>query len=462
MTIRCLAPQSWTSAVLVGCVALAVGCSDGAPTPSDPVANANTVVLQRVSGDAQISTAGSDLPSPLVVRVTDSRGKPISGLSLDWATGDSDRLDPERTTTNDSGLVQAAWTLGGRAGRHFATAMLDTQVVTFAATAAQPLSLGAVRQLRLATFDGSGEVVHPDVARVPRGWAPARRFLAVTPYPGGEVTREIPSIYESGDPAEWDVPAGVTNPIVKRGKGYLSDPDLLFEPERRELWMYFRHVDERNSVFLTASADGTHWSTPTPVISAPNHELVSPAVVRVSENTWHMWAVNAGPVGCISKSTTVEHRTSTDGLHWSSPQTVDVSGPGALPPWHIDVIWVPELQEFWALYNEKPPDTCATEALRLSTSRDGITWTQHPTPVLRAGVTSEFHDIVYRSTLEYDARTDMVTLWYSGARAAGDIWIWSAAVERRSRTDLFRMIDLPEAALRAQIPRRALQLTNPP
>src|SRR5678815_1912009 len=176
----------------------------------------------------------------------------------------------------------------------------------------------------------------------------------------------------------------------------------------------------------------------------------------------HMWAVNAGPVGCISKSTTVEHRTSTDGLHWSSPQTVDVSGPGALPPWHIDVIWVPELQEFWALYNEKPPDTCATEALRLSTSRDGITWTQHPTPVLRAGVTSEFHDIVYRSTLEYDARTDMVTLWYSGARAAGDIWIWSAAVERRSRTDLFRMIDLPEAALRAQIPRRALQLTNPP
>jgi len=77
MTIRCQATQLWTSAALLGCVAFAAGCSDGAPTPSDPVANANTVILQRVSGDAQISTAGSDLPSPLVVRVTDSRGKPI-------------------------------------------------------------------------------------------------------------------------------------------------------------------------------------------------------------------------------------------------------------------------------------------------------------------------------------------------------------------------------------------------
>ena len=53
----------------------------------------------------------------------------------------------------------------------------------------------------------------------------------------------------------------------------------------------------------------------------------------------------------------------------------------------------------------------------------------------------------------------------SGTRARvrrGESWIWSAAVERRSRTDLFRMIDLPETALRTSVPRRALQLTNPP
>jgi hypothetical protein len=141
---------------------------------------------------------------------------------------------------------------------------------------------------------------------------------------------------------------------------------------------------------------------------------------------------------------------------------VDVSGPDALPPWHIDVIWVPEVQEFWALYNEKPSQTCVTPALRLSTSADGITWTQHPTPVLRAGVTPEFNNIVYRSTFEYDARTDMVTFWYSGARATGETWMWSAAVERRSRRDLFRMIDTPEPPRRSVVLRSTLQLTDAP
>ena len=442
------------------CLAVGTGCGDASSAPGD--ANADAVILRRVGGDAQISAAGSDLPSPLVVRVTNARGKPLTGVSLNWATTDSGRLDPERTASNDSGLVRASWTLGSQTGRHTATATLGTQVVTFSATAVEPLSLGAVRNLRLATFDGSGQLVHPDVARVPRGWAPARRFLAITPYPGGDVSHELPSIYESGDPAEWEVPEGVTNPIVRPWKGYLSDPDLLFEPHRRELWMYFRHVSQRNSVFLTVSGDGTHWSRPTRIVSAPNHQLVSPTVVRVSDGNWHMWAVNAGGLGCKADSTTVEHRTSTDGLHWSAPQTVDVSGPNALPPWHIDVLWVPEVQQFWALYNEKPAQTCATPALRLSTSTDGITWTQHPTPVLRAGVTPEFNSIVYRSTLEYDARTDMVTLWYSGARATGESWMWSAAVERRSRGDLFRLIDTPEPARRAAVLRSTLQLTDAP
>ena len=421
---------------------IVTACAEDAAGPGD--ATASVPLLRIAGGDAQLSAAGSDLAAPLIVRVTNARGKPLAGASVTWASSDNDRLEPEQRTTNDSGLVRAAWTLGSAIGRHTATATLGTNVVTFRATAVEPLSSGSVRRLRLATFEGSGQLVHPDVARVPRGWAPARRFLAVTPYPGGDITRELPSIYASGASAEWEVPAGVTNPIVRPWKGYLSDPDLVFEPARRELWMYYRHVARRNSVFLTVSRDGTHWSRPVRLVSAPNHELVSPAVVRVSDGNWHMWAVNAGGSGCKSETTTVDHRTSVDGLHWSAPRTVDVSGPNALPPWHIDVIWVPEVREFWALYNEKPAFSCATPALRLSTSSDGITWTQHATPVLRAGVTYEFNDIVYRSTFEYDARTDMVTLWYSGAREVGETWVWSAAVERRSRRDLFRMIDTPE------------------
>jgi hypothetical protein len=56
----------------------------------------------------------------------------------------------------------------------------------------------------------------------------------------------------------------------------------------------------------------------------------------------------------------------------------------------------------------------------------------------------------------------MVTLWYSGARATGETWMWSAAVERRSRRDLFRMIDTPEPARRSAMVRSTLELTDAP
>jgi hypothetical protein len=457
MTIRSIARP----VIGVAAVALVLGsvaCADDAAGPQDPDAR----FLRVVGGDGQISAAGTELASPLAVRVTNARGKPIAGVSLEWTTPGDGRVDPERLVTNDSGLARAAWTLSTQNGRNVATVSLGTQAVTFRATAVEPLSLGAVRHLKLATFDGSDQLVHPDVARVPRGWAPARRFLAITPYPGGDITHELPSVYQSGDPSEWDPPDGVTNPIVRPWKGYLSDPDLVFEPKRRELWLYYRHVRRRNSVFLTVSSDGTRWSKPERVLSAPNHQLVSPAVVRVAEGDWHMWAVNAGTAGCKSQTTSVEHRTSTDGIRWSQPEVVNVSGPNEMPPWHIDVIWVPEVREFWALYNEKPAASCATPALRLATSTDGIMWTQHPTPVLQVGVMREFNDIVYRSTLEYDPRTDMVTLWYSGARHDGDTWTWSAAVERRSRRALFQLVDAPEPAHRTAVSRAAAALTDLP
>ena len=44
----------------------------------------------------------------------------------------------------------------------------------------------------------------------------------------------------------------------------------------------------------------------------------------------------------------------------------------------------------------------------------------------------------------------MVTLWYSGARSTGEeTWYWSAAVERRRRTDLFRIVDTADPPRRA-------------
>lgn len=159
-------------------------------------------------------------------------------------------------------------------------------------------------------------------------------------------------------------------------------------------------------------------------------------MVRRDSRDWWMWSVKSGPAGCGAASTSLEVRRSADGMAWSPPRPTDLTA-GALWPWHIDVEWIPSRKEFWAVYNGKTSTGCTTPAVYMATSGDGVTWRMLPNPVIVKGRIPEFQDIVYRTTFAYDPFSDAVTFWYSGARFAAGSYVWSAAVERRRRSDLF-------------------------
>jgi hypothetical protein len=274
--------------------------------------------------------------------------------------------------------------------------------------------------------------------------------LFITPYPNGNANFENPSIFESEQPTQWIVPDKVTNPIESPHDGYLSDPDAVYVPERNELWLYFRQVTNENTIRLTTSRDGVAWTTPVDVTLAPNHEIISPSVVRRAPNDWLMWAVN-GNVGCTGSSAAVELRRSINGVDWSVPETVALTQPG-FSPWHIDVEWIASRNEFWALYNVKTAGSCTTSAVYLATSTDGVHWTTFPSPVLARGAIDALRDVVYRSSFAYDPSSDAVTIWYSGARFDGANYSWHSAVQRRLRVDLFNTIAAPpKAALAAPV-----------
>ncbi len=297
---------------------------------------------------------------------------------------------------------------------------------------------GEVRPLHFETYDGSGQVVHPDVPSLAAAGITGEQLLVLTPYPYGDETKENPSVFGSTDPLGWHPVKGVRNPVAVPRAGYLSDPDLVFDPATGRYDLYYRRVDEENEIFRAESVDGVTWSPPVRVAHGPNHEIVSPAVVRRGDGDWFMWSVNAGR-GCAAPATRVELRRSPDGIAWSSPQPVQLDQPG-YSAWHIDVQWIPARAEFWAVYNVKTPGTCATTALYLATSVDGVHWQTHPAPVLAAGASRAFEDIVYRSTFAYDPSSDVITLWYSGARYTAGEYVWSAAVQQRTRTELFASI----------------------
>lgn len=284
--------------------------------------------------------------------------------------------------------------------------------------------------LPLLTYDGSGQAVHPDVAV-----NEAHAALVLTPYPFGNADFENPAVYlPAGN--EWTVPRGMANPLVKANEGYLSDPDMLFDNDSRQWWLYYRQYTKENVISLIRSADRRSWSAPVEVARGNGQSIVSPSIVRRGTGDWLMYSVNAFD-GCTSSLTLVEQRRSTDGIRWSAPRRVGIDAIDGLLPWHLEVQWIPSRHEYWMLFSGKPLTSCNAPAMYLATSADGVTWTTHPNPILEHGELFALEDIVYRSSFLYDEKRDVVLLWHSGARAETDGFHWSIAAEERTRDALF-------------------------
>ena len=433
--------RSVRAIVLMACAGLTACASD---PPSGPAGT--PAVLERISGDGQSAAPGAALARPLIARLVDADGHPVRRAEVRWEAS-AGEVTPSVSTTDANGETKAVWQLGTETGMQRATATAEgiasVVFVAFVDANALPDRL-PLRGIAFTTFDGSGQVVHPDVVMPPfEGLDDAPRMV-ITPYPGGNASFENPSVFVGDARDSWRVPPGLTNPVVKPSGGYLSDPDIVWLPDRHELWLYYRHVNADNEILVASSSDGTQWGPSRLVLRAPNHQAVSPTVVRRAPRDWFMWTVNAGPAGCSSASTTVELRRSADGVTWSSPATVALSQPGVFA-WHLEVQWIAALGEYWAMFNGKVAGSCTTDALYLATSADGLTWRTYRSPILRRGAIPEFADIVYRATFAYEADRDLVSIWHSGARSTARGYEWRAAFERRRRDDLFAAIGRADA-----------------
>jgi len=115
-----------------------LGCTDTLTLPGDAV----PAHIDIVTGDAQAGVAGSVLPLPLVVLVTDSLDRPVIDQTVDFSvqTGGGS-VSPASVTTGSDGRASASWTLGPSAGLQQVRAQAvgggapTTLLVAFSATA---------------------------------------------------------------------------------------------------------------------------------------------------------------------------------------------------------------------------------------------------------------------------------------------------------------------------------------
>ena len=130
-----------TRAVLlvVGLLAAGTACSDDPGDPGGDPAN-----ISLVDGNDQEAEAGTALPAPLRVLVTDDDGVPLEGITVEWNVATGTGSVPPSTVTGFDGVASATFTLGPEIGEQIARAELDGvsgSPVVFSATAtgdAQP------------------------------------------------------------------------------------------------------------------------------------------------------------------------------------------------------------------------------------------------------------------------------------------------------------------------------------
>ncbi|HEX6057429.1 MAG TPA: Ig-like domain-containing protein, partial [Gemmatimonadaceae bacterium] len=99
--------------VLVAAGALLGACSDSSGTDDGgPPAS-----MEVVGGNGQQGVVGEELVGPLVVKVTDDRGRPVRGQLVNWrVTAGGGSVFAGSALTNREGVAQERWTLGTVAG----------------------------------------------------------------------------------------------------------------------------------------------------------------------------------------------------------------------------------------------------------------------------------------------------------------------------------------------------------
>lgn len=83
-----------------------------------PVVGPDPVRIEASDGNDQRAAAGSLVPTPPAVKVTDARGEPVAGVAVSFGvTGGGGRVDGAETTTGTDGVARVgAWRLGPAPG----------------------------------------------------------------------------------------------------------------------------------------------------------------------------------------------------------------------------------------------------------------------------------------------------------------------------------------------------------
>lgn len=277
------------------------------------------------------------------------------------------------------------------------------------------LQKNAPTKLDIKSAYGDNEAYHPKVLYFENGWNGYKYWMAYSPYPRADDSKENPHIAASHDLINWEAPAGITNPlddvdkIHKRGKVYNSDPHLVYNSDKDELecwWRFVNDIKDQVIIYRRTSSDGINWTEKEIILKRERtkEDYLSPSIIY-EDGRYRLWFV--------SKNYMFSYTESSDLKNWAKPKEINLNyNNSKLQTWHIDVIhnngtYEVVLNSF--LKGEKRDKM----NLYYSSSKNNIDWTS-PILVLTPSFASANWDNkgLYRASLLY--ANDEYYLFYSG------------------------------------------------
>lgn len=198
----------------------------------------------------------------------------------------------------------------------------------------------ALNRLVLIDSYDTLDQIHPKILKFEDRWNGYYWWMAFTPYPNGDQSKENPHILASNNLTTWVEPTGFKNPLDPQPsedatKQYNSDTHLVFREDLNQLECWWRFVDEENDrivIYRRTTSDGVNWNDKEIMIDwiKSQRDCVCP-VIMYEDGRYKCWFVNAGYKMWYMESVT--------GKSWNDPVEILIPYESStMRNWHHDII----------------------------------------------------------------------------------------------------------------------------
>lgn len=249
------------------------------------------------------------------------------------------------------------------------------------------------------------QLCHPKVLFLKNKFGGHYFWMAFTPYPYSTDAKENPCIVCSDDLINWNVPTGLTNPIVpKPSTGYNSDTHLVYREDLRRLECWWRRYEgdaTTETILRKTTTDGVNWSEAEQLYQIGSAEsgfanLLCPvAIYDYKAQKYRIWA---------SDDSVIRYFESANGINWQYIATTNLTG------WHFDII------ETDLGYEAFIHDSITATTLSYSVSTDCVNWTAKT--VILTATTNNGWDGGYLYRSSAIKNNGIYYLFYTGVTSA--------------------------------------------